>query len=63
MDDAIPLDDALLQLNEFIGENAVNGPDSVQVWGNGATYDNVLLEASYDRTGIPAHGSSGITGM
>ncbi|WP_414453235.1 3'-5' exoribonuclease domain-containing protein [Enterobacter hormaechei] len=51
-DDAIPLDDALLQLNEFIGENAVNGPDSVQVWGNGATYDNVLLEASYDRTGI-----------
>lgn len=52
MDDAIPLDDALLQLNEFIGENAVNGPDSVQVWGNGATYDNVLLEASYDRTGI-----------
>ncbi|WP_409244982.1 3'-5' exonuclease [Enterobacter asburiae] len=53
MDDAIPLDDALQQLNEFIGENAVNGPDSVQVWGNGATYDNVLLEASYDRTGIP----------
>lgn len=53
MDDAIPLDDALLQLNQFIGENAVNGPDSVQVWGNGATYDNVLLEASYDRTGIP----------
>lgn len=53
MDDAIPLDDALLQLNEFIAENASNGPDSVQVWGNGASYDNVLLEASYDRTGIP----------
>ncbi|WP_411266825.1 3'-5' exoribonuclease domain-containing protein [Enterobacter hormaechei] len=52
-DDAIPLDDALLQLNEFIAENAANGPESVQVWGNGATYDNVLLEASYDRTGIP----------
>ncbi|MGC6041986.1 3'-5' exoribonuclease domain-containing protein [Enterobacter kobei] len=53
MDDAIPLDDALLQLNEFIAENAANGPEHVQVWGNGATYDNVLLEASYDRTGIP----------
>ncbi|MEP8481167.1 3'-5' exoribonuclease [Enterobacter hormaechei] len=53
MDDAIPLDDALLQLNDFIAENAANGPDSVQVWGNGATYDNVLLEASYDRVGIP----------
>ncbi|WP_425249366.1 3'-5' exoribonuclease domain-containing protein [Enterobacter hormaechei] len=53
MDDAILLDDALLQLNDFIAENAANGPDSVQVWGNGATYDNVLLEASYDRVGIP----------
>jgi len=53
MDDAIPLDDALLQLNEFIAENAANGPEYVQVWGNGATYDNVLLEASYDRVGIP----------
>lgn len=53
MDDAIPLDDALLQLNEFIAENAANGAESMQVWGNGATYDNVLLEASYDRTGIP----------
>lgn len=53
MDDAIPLDDALLQLNEFIAENEANGPEHVQVWGNGATYDNVLLEASYDRTGIP----------
>ncbi|WP_434058143.1 3'-5' exoribonuclease domain-containing protein [Enterobacter bugandensis] len=53
MDDAIPLDDALLQLNDFIAENAANEPDSVQVWGNGATYDNLLLEASYDRVGIP----------
>lgn len=51
--DAIPLDDALLQLNEFICENAANGPASVQLWGNGATYDNVLLRSSYKRTGIP----------
>jgi exodeoxyribonuclease VIII len=54
VDDAIPLDDALLQLNEFICENAANGPASVQLWGNGATYDNVLLRSSYRRTGIPA---------
>jgi exodeoxyribonuclease VIII len=54
VDDAIPLDDALLQLNEFICENAANGPTSVQLWGNGATYDNVLLRSSYKRTGIPA---------
>ncbi|HCD9773442.1 exonuclease [Enterobacter hormaechei] len=53
MDHAIPLDDALLQFKDFIAENAANGKDSVQVWGNGSSFDNVLLENSYDRTGIP----------
>ncbi|EOC9359664.1 3'-5' exoribonuclease [Enterobacter hormaechei] len=52
MDHAIPLDDALLQFKDFIAENAANGKDTVQVWGNGATFDNVLLEDSYARTGI-----------
>jgi exodeoxyribonuclease VIII len=52
VEDAIPLDDALLQFNDYIGENAANGPDTVQVWGNGATFDNVLLSQSYKRTGI-----------
>ncbi|MEZ7298877.1 exonuclease [Enterobacter cloacae] len=52
MDHAIPLDDALLQFKDFIAENAANGKDSVQVWGNGATFDNVLLEDAYARTGI-----------
>lgn len=52
MDHAIRLDDALLQFKDFIAENAANGKDTVQVWGNGATFDNVLLENSYARTGI-----------
>lgn len=52
MDHAIPLDDALLQFKDFIAENAANGKDTVQVWGNGATFDNALLEDSYARTGI-----------
>ncbi|MCT4713432.1 3'-5' exoribonuclease, partial [Enterobacteriaceae bacterium H18W14] len=43
IDDAIPLDDALLQFNDFISENSANGPGTVQIWGNGATFDNVLL--------------------
>lgn len=43
IDHAIPLDDALLQLKDFIAENAANGMDTVQVWGKGATFDNVLL--------------------
>ncbi|MGV8502274.1 3'-5' exonuclease, partial [Pseudomonas aeruginosa] len=52
MDDAIQLDDAILQLNDFIAENAANGPSLMQVWGNGASFDNVILRQSYDRTGI-----------
>jgi exodeoxyribonuclease VIII len=52
MDDTIPLDDALLQLNDFIFENAANGAGTVEVWGNGATFDNVILRNSYSRTGI-----------
>ncbi|APL35605.1 3'-5' exoribonuclease [Escherichia coli] len=51
MTDEIPLDDALLQLREFIDENS--GEFFVQVWGNGATFDNVILRRSYERQGIP----------
>ncbi|HEE9791092.1 TPA: 3'-5' exoribonuclease [Enterobacter soli] len=53
IDSAITLSDALQQLDDFITANASNGKDSVQVWGNGATYDNVLLAESFDRAGIP----------
>ncbi|EFI8415628.1 TPA: 3'-5' exoribonuclease [Escherichia coli] len=49
--DEIPLDDALLQLREFIDENS--GEFFVQVWGNGANFDNVTLRRSYERQGIP----------
>ncbi|EIK8118998.1 exodeoxyribonuclease VIII [Escherichia coli] len=47
----IPLDDALLQLREFIDENS--GEFFVRVWGNGASFDNVILRRSYERQGIP----------
>uniref|UniRef100_UPI001BB36BDD exonuclease n=1 Tax=Escherichia coli TaxID=562 RepID=UPI001BB36BDD len=49
--DEIPLDDALLQLREFINENS--GESFVQIWGNGANFDNVILRHSYERQGIP----------
>ncbi|MHA0423225.1 3'-5' exonuclease, partial [Escherichia coli] len=49
--DEIPLDDALLQLREFIDENS--GEFFVQVWGNGTNFDNVILRRSYERQGIP----------
>ncbi|ELX2063691.1 3'-5' exoribonuclease [Escherichia coli] len=49
--DRIPLDDALLQVREFIDENS--GEFFVQVWGNGANFDNVILRRSYERQEIP----------
>ncbi|EJZ2657649.1 3'-5' exoribonuclease [Escherichia coli] len=51
MTDEIPLDDALLQLREFIDENS--GEFFVQVWGNGANFDNTILRRSYERQGLP----------
>ncbi|ACI39344.1 exonuclease family protein [Escherichia coli O157:H7 str. EC4115] len=54
MTDEIPLDDALLQLREFIDENS--GEFFVQVWGNGANFDNTILRRSYERQGSPARG-------
>lgn len=51
MTDEIPLDDALLQLREFIDENSCEF--FVQVWGNGANFDNTILRRSYERQGIP----------
>ncbi|EEW1894945.1 3'-5' exoribonuclease [Escherichia coli] len=49
--DEIPLDDALLQLREFIDENSCGF--YVRVWGNGANFDNVILRRSHERQGIP----------
>ncbi len=49
--DEIPLDDALLQLREFIDENSCGF--YVRVWGNEANFDNVILRRSYERQGIP----------
>ncbi|HCS6633285.1 TPA: 3'-5' exoribonuclease, partial [Escherichia coli] len=49
MTDEIPLDDALLQLREFIDENS--GEFFVQVWGNGANFENTILRRSYERQG------------
>ncbi len=51
MTDEIQLDDALLQLREFIDENS--GEFFVRVWGNEANFDNTILRRSYERQGIP----------
>ncbi|MCX2867724.1 3'-5' exoribonuclease [Kluyvera cryocrescens] len=51
MADTMPLIDALELFSDFISENSDAGPD-VQVWGNGASFDNVILRSSYDRANI-----------
>jgi len=51
VEDAADLDVALTLFSEFLCGNAANGAKSVQVWGNGATFDNVLLKQSYELVG------------
>lgn len=51
MADTITLIDALELFSDFISENSDVGSD-VQVWGNGASFDNVILRSSYDRANI-----------
>lgn len=48
---AVSMVTALSDLNQFIRENA--DPKTVQIWGNGATFDNVILRASYEREFVP----------
>lgn len=47
-DNAIQLDDALLQFSDFVLENIPGGRKTAQIWGNGATFDNTILRSSYE---------------
>ncbi|EJH0878954.1 exonuclease [Escherichia coli] len=49
--DQVKLVDALIQFREFINE--YSDENFVQVWGNGATFDNTILRTSYERLNIP----------
>ena len=49
--DTISLDDALLQFAEFVRDSAP--PAYTQLWGNGASFDNVLLRRSFERISVP----------
>ncbi|WP_244970391.1 exonuclease [Kosakonia radicincitans] len=52
-DDASGLLESLELLADFIAENSANGSDTVQIWGNGATYDNVILRRAFALTYTP----------
>ncbi|EOZ5275701.1 3'-5' exoribonuclease [Escherichia coli] len=49
--DQVKLKDALSRFREFINE--YSDEKLVQVWGNGATFDNAILRTSYEHLDIP----------
>ncbi|MBJ9156932.1 3'-5' exoribonuclease [Citrobacter sp. FDAARGOS_156] len=53
VDGAMGLREVLELLSDFIAENAANGSHSVQVWGNGCSFDNVILRRAYVLTETP----------
>ena len=53
VDGAMGLREVLELLADFIAENAANGSHSVQVWGDGCSFDNVILRRAYVLTETP----------
>ncbi len=53
VDGAMGLREALELLADFIAENAANGSHTVQLWGNGCSFDNVILRRAYALTETP----------
>lgn len=49
--DAISLMDAIDKFDEFVHDNSTNGIKSVQLWGNGSSFDNVILRRAYEQVG------------
>ncbi|HFE7433331.1 3'-5' exoribonuclease [Salmonella enterica] len=52
VDNAMPISEVLLKLNKFIACNADN-VKYLKVWGNGATFDNVILRGAFERASLP----------
>ncbi|MDM2780277.1 3'-5' exoribonuclease [Citrobacter sp. Cpo142] len=53
VDEAMGLLETLELLADFIAENAANGNHTVQLWGNGCSFDNVILRRAYALTDTP----------
>jgi exodeoxyribonuclease VIII len=49
--EAIGLMDAVDKFDEFVHSNSANGIKSVQLWGNGSSFDNVILRRAYEQVG------------
>lgn len=53
VDEPMGLLETLELLADFIAENAANGSHTVQLWGNGCSFDNVILRRAYALTDTP----------
>lgn len=53
VDDTVGLVEALERFLDFIAENAANGSRTVQLWGNGSSFDCSLLEAAFELADTP----------
>ncbi|KFC90295.1 exonuclease [Leclercia adecarboxylata] len=53
VDDTVGLLEALELFLDFIAENAANGSRTVQLWGNGSSFDCSLLEAAFELADTP----------
>lgn len=53
VDEAMGLRETLELLADFIAENAANGSHTVQLWGNGCSFDNVIIRRAYALTETP----------
>ena len=50
--DTLPIEDVLLDFDDYI-QTFADGTDKVRVWGNGASFDNVILSTAYARLHMP----------
>lgn len=52
VDNAMLISLALSELTHFINRHSDN-PKYMKVWGNGATFDNIILRGAYERSSLP----------
>lgn len=51
-DAAVTINVAICELSAFVRQHGED-PKYLKVWGNGASFDNVILRSAYERCGLP----------
>lgn len=53
IEEALGLVEALEKFTAFIDESAANGPENVQLWGKGSSFDCSIIEAAFELADTP----------